>query len=245
MKKLEDIWNRIKEDETIFTCDQVKSLPVGVQRYLKHAIQNKSRKTTAVLLKMHGTIKVNKWFDFTAEQIIVRNKGFVWQASVSIGGINIRGHDLLFDDRAIMRWKLMNLIPIVNESNPDIYKSAIGRYAIEAMWLPTVFLNEVCWKQKEEKTIIASYDAFGEPINLEMSIDDNGSLKSISMNRWGNFFDKKNYSYIPFGGNVLEEKDFNGFIIPSKINAGWMYGTEQYDEKGEFFRVEIDDAKFK
>jgi hypothetical protein len=49
----------------------------------------------------------------------------------------------------------------------------------------------------------------------------------------------------PFRGNVLEEKDFNGFIIPSKINAGWMYGTEQYDEKGEFFRVEIDEAKFK
>lgn len=48
-----------------------------------------------------------------------------------------------------------------------------------------------------------------------------------------------------FWGNVLEEKDFNGFIIPSKINAGWMYGTEQYDEKGEFFRVEIDEAKFK
>ena len=56
----------------------------------------------------------------TAEQVIDWRRGFIWQASVKMMGLPIRGSDRLVDGYGAMRWKLLGLIPVMTAQGPDI-----------------------------------------------------------------------------------------------------------------------------
>ncbi|MGM0650839.1 MAG: DUF6920 family protein [Bacteroidota bacterium] len=241
-----DIWNSIETGDAKFSHEQLSTLPEGARRYLKHAIADNTPLATAVRLTMAGELKLNNtWSAFTAEQIIAADKGFIWQACVSRGAMKIYGHDMLWNGKAEMKWKLLNLIPVVNASNQDIYKSGIGRYAIENIWLPSVLAQAGSWKQPGKNHLEVSFEAFGKPVTLTMHIEDNGKLKTVSMQRWGKLDNNKTFEYMPFGGNMLKEQQFAGYTIPTTINVGWLFGTDQFKTKGEFFRADIKEVSFK
>jgi len=89
---------------------------------------------------MHGEIKLKGWSPFEADEVIHWGRGLIWRAAVKMRGLTIRGGDAFADDQGIMRWKLFDLIPLVNASGPDITRSA-GRMNIESIWLPSALLN--------------------------------------------------------------------------------------------------------
>ena len=64
------------------------------------------------------------------------------------------------------------------------------------------------------------------------------------MLRWGNP-DGGEFHYSPFGGFVGEEGTFAGYTIPTRMRVGWHFGTDGFEQEGEFFRVTIDDAKYR
>jgi len=37
-------------------------------------------------------------------------------------------------------------------------------------------------------------------------------------------------------------RSFGGYTLPTRLRAGWHFGTERFESEGEFFRVTIDDA---
>jgi hypothetical protein len=47
-----------------------------------------------------------------------------------------------------MRWRLMRLIPVLNESGPDVTRSAYGRLAGEIVLIPTAF-RHAAWSRGE------------------------------------------------------------------------------------------------
>ena len=65
---------------------------------------------------------------------------------------------------------------------------------------------------------------------------------SIRILRWGNQTEDSSFGYIPFGGQIQEERAFGGYTIPSKVGVGWRIGTDRYFE---FFRAQIEDAVFR
>ena len=83
----------------------------------------------------------------------------------------------------------------------------------------------------------------GETDSLKLEIDDNGRIMSLVMKRWGNP-EGGDFHYTDFGGFVEEESTFNGYTIPSRIRAGWYFGSDRFEGEGEFFRVTIDEAVF-
>jgi len=44
---------------------------------------------------------------------------------------------------------------------------------------------------------------------------------------------------------VTRERSFGGYTLPTRLRAGWHFGTERFESEGEFFRVTIDDAVFR
>lgn len=243
MKKIEKIWNSIKPLSSIDNVVDVNSYPQKVKQYIQHCIKTENKNIHAVRISMNGQIKMNKWYDFTAEQIIVINQEFLWQARVSMGLIPIIGYDQLQVQDAQMKWKLFGIIPIINAKGMDLYKSAIGRYAIELLWIPTFFQKGIKWNI-EEDAIKANFNAFNENITLCIKTNNSGKMEEISLNRWGNI-DSDKYKYIPFGAYIEEEQTFDGCTIPSRLRAGWFFGSSKFDTEGEFFRVTINNVKYK
>lgn len=243
------IWRSVQiespSQQRFFSADMVADLPKPVQRYFLHAIAPGTLIANSVHLTMNGTIRLapeQDWMPLQAEELL-STKGFVWQATVGQGIVQMRGADYYTAGDGRMRFS-WGLIPIVNAHNPDVLRSAIGRWIGEYFWLPSALLPQrgVSWQAIDENTIQASLKADSEPITLTFVIDAQGRLLKSSFPRWGNQTEDKHYSEIPFGGEYQAEQTFSGYTIPSQMGAGWWIDTESYFE---FFRTTIEQAQFR
>ncbi len=215
-----------------------------MRRYLMHAIRPGTPFASAARLRMHGEIKLGQWLPFRGEQVIRPDRGFVWNATVPMYGMPIRGFDRLVDGAGAMRWRQRGLIPIMTASGPDITRSAAGRMMAELTWMPSAFLTDVDWSAADARHVQVRRSVQGEPSALTLTIDDQGRLESIRMERWGNPGGGE-FRYADFGGIADQEATFAGYTIPSRLRVGWYFGTERFATEGEFFRVTLDDAAYR
>ncbi|MBE9214139.1 hypothetical protein IQ247_15940 [Plectonema cf. radiosum LEGE 06105] len=247
-KQVNKIWHSLETSSSnnIFTTEMVAELPQPVQRYFLHAIEPGTLLAKSVKLKMNGSFRLStdkSWLPMEAEQIIRAFKGFVWQANIGSGLIKFIGGDYYFNNFGRIRFSIWGIIPVVNAHNQDITRSSIGRLVGESFWLPSALLPQNCvsWQVIDDNTIEANMKVDDESVTLTFVIDSNGKLLKMSLPRWGDKTEDGSYTYIPFGGEVLEERTFGGFTIPSQINAGWWFGTDKYFD---FFRANIEQAEF-
>jgi hypothetical protein len=194
---------------------------------------------------MHGEIKLGRWLPFTAEQVISRDRGMIWSARVRMFGLPIRGSDRLVDGRGSMRWRLCGLIPVMSAAGPDITRSAAGRLGGESVWLPSVLCgDDVSWTAPAPSRLHARFTVHGEPVELTLTIDEKGRLKTASLPRWGNP-EGAGFHSAEFGVIVEDEGTFNGYTVPTRLRAGWHLKDGRFDHDGEFFRATVDDATYR
>src|SRR6266700_8363635 len=58
----QDLWSSAVTGQRDFDPAQVAALPVGAQRYLRHAIAAGTPLASAARLTMHGEIKLKRWY---------------------------------------------------------------------------------------------------------------------------------------------------------------------------------------
>ena len=242
---LEELWDAYSPTEEIAPAEASRPVPTAVRRYQEHTIAPGTPPASAVRLQMRGEIKLQGWLPFTAEQVIRRGRGMIWQATVQGRDGPISGLDRMVDGEGSMRWTMPGDVPLIEGSGPDITRSAIGRVQIESIWLPPLLCQpEVAWTQTDSHHIQAQFTAYGETTRLELAIDDTGRVESIVLPRWGNV-DGAAFHYMNFGGVVEEEKTFAGYTIPSRLRVGWYFGTDRFESDGEFFRATVDNATYR
>src|SRR5262245_34946881 len=100
----------------------------------------------------------------------------------------------------------------------------------------------VKWEAVDDTAARATMKIGEETITLNLFVEPDGRLREISVLRWGDQTEDGSYGYITFGGQVREERAFDGYTIPSKVGVGWWIGTDRYFE---FFRAEIENAVFR
>jgi hypothetical protein len=240
---LNQLWETAPTAEEKFQHD--RAVPERVQCYLQSAIAPNTPLASAVWLKMHGEIKLNNWFPFRAEQVIHFPKGLIWNATVWMRGLPIRGFDRVIEGEGKMQWKLLGLLPITKASGENITRSALGRMIGELMWLPSVFCDSsVTWKAGDANQIQAQVSLQGETIPLTLTVNERGDLEKIQFPRWGNP-DEQGYRYVDFGGIIEERGTFQGYTIPTCLRGGWYFDGEDFQKDGEFFRATIDEAIYR
>ena len=244
---LEALWNDSPSCKRTFAPEQLVLLPPAARRYLEHALARGTPLASAVRLRMHGEIKLKRWFPFTAEQVIAWDRGMVWSADARVYGLPVTGFDRLIDHEGAMQWKLLGSIPLMRASGTDTTRSCAGRMLAESVWLPSALCAEtVVWSGAEDDTsrVCARVNVEGECGPLTLGIDGAGRLESIVLPRWGSP-DGGAPGYFPFGGVAEQEKTFGGVTIPTRLRVGWHRGTPRFDTDGEFFRCTIDHAEFR
>jgi hypothetical protein len=100
----------------------------------------------------------------------------------------------------------------------------------------------VKWEAVDDESVRATMKVGEETIMLDIFIEPDGALREVRILRWGDLTEDGSFSYIPFGGQVQEERAFGGYTIPSKVSVGWWIGTDRYLE---FFRAQIEGAVFR
>jgi hypothetical protein len=208
----------------------------GRPAYLRHAIDEGAFLATSVHLTLGGEIRLGRWRSFRGEEVLHARRGFVWRARVGA----VSGFDALVDGEARQRWALLGLVPVLSCSGSDIVRSAIGRWLLESVWLPPMLLPEEGARWNGSSVHLRR---LGETGMLKFGLGPDGQVRQVSMPRWGNP-NGLPYDYYPFGVVVESERRFGGYTLPSRLRAGWHFGTDRWDE-GEFFRVTVESADFK
>jgi hypothetical protein len=86
---------------------------------------------------------------------------------------------------------------------------------------------------------VATWDVWPERPEVHIRIDAHGAMRASCVMRWDNG-ERGLHGYIPCGGDAHAEKRFGDIVIPSRLTAGWWYGTARY---APFFQAEIHAAE--
>lgn len=224
--------------DEVFDPSQTANLPMPVREWLQRSIREATPLARTAWLRMHGHIRIGAWRPFTATQVLAPGVGFIWAATAKFAGIPVLGYDKYIEGAGEMRWRLAGLVPVMSARNADISTSAAGRLAAESVFVPTCFAGAQ-WSS-DDAGVHATWliDEHRETVDLD--IGDNGELRGVLMQRWGNP-DGAPFGRYPFGVRLDSEREFGGVTIPTEVRAGWWWHTDKQAD-GEFFRAAITHA---
>ena len=145
-----------------------------------------------------------------------------------------RLHKLLVRCRSVKvtRFWLMGLVPVARVSGMDDHRrSAFGRYVAEAVfWTPAALLPGpgVVWEQVNETTARVTVTHEGIQQSVDVTVDAEGRPVTVVFPRWSDANPEKTFKLQPFGGSLSEFRDFDGFRLPTHVEAGNQFGTDAY-----------------
>jgi Family of unknown function (DUF6544) len=227
----------------LFDPEALAALPDPARRYLAAALGAGTRPARSVQLRMEGRFRLGSdWIPLAATERLAAD-GFVWRADLTRGGTPIRVWDALGPGGATTRAWAMYLVPVARAHGPDLTRSAAGRLAAELVWLPGALLPGpgVWWEAVDADSARVHLEPAGRPVALTLRVDAEGRLTGVHLMRWGDPDGDGVFAEAPFGAEVTGHHTFSGQTIPTRLRAGWGYGTQAFTP---FFEAEVTGADF-
>lgn len=223
----------------------VRDLPDAAQRYFNFSIAPGASLVPAVELDMLGelglgTIDDPKYRPMKAHQVLAPPHGLVWRVRVGA----IIGSDGATSTSSWTRLWLFGFIPVVRVSDDnDHHRSAFGRVVAEAaFWTPAMLLpgDFVRWESIDENTAraIVTYRDFEQEVDL--TVAPSGQPQYVVISRWSNQNAGREYRLQPFGGYLNDFRRFGGYTLPTSVEGGNHFGTDEYFP---FFRATVTDIR--
>lgn len=233
-------------DPPAFSPDMVADLPDPARRFFTFAIEEGTPLYTVARIEMEGEFGMGDKADpgympMRATQILAAPEGFVWAMSGGAGAMRMGGSD----SGSWTRFWLYGLAPVARfGGNPDHTRSAFGRYVAEAVfWTPAAVLPgpDVTWEPVSENVARFTMRRGDLEQAVDVTVDAAGRPLHVSFMRWSDANPEKVHRLQPFGGYMSEFREFEGFTLPTHVEAGNMFGTDDYFA---FFIADITDIKY-
>lgn len=233
-------------DPALFAADMVADLPEPARRFFTFAIAEGTPLYTVARLEMEGQFGMADraapgYMPMTATQVLAAPHGFVWAMSGGSGAMRMGGSD----SATWTRFWLFGLAPVARfGGDPDHRRSAFGRYVAEAVfWTPAAVLPglNVTWEPVSENTarMIMHHDGLEQAV--EVTVAEDGRPLHVAFQRWSDANPEKVHRLQPFGGYLSEYRDFGGFRLPTHVEAGNHFETEDYFP---FFIADVSEIAF-
>lgn len=231
---------------TRFDLAMLEGLPLAAQRYFEFSIEPGTPLYTVADISMTGTFSLGsrdapKSMDMQAEQTLAAPEGFVWTMHAWSPGMRVSGSD---SGRWTRFW-LFGIVPVARlGGDPDHRLSAFGRYVAEAVfWTPAALLPGpgVEWQSVDEHIARVTVTHDGLQQEVELEVDDSGRPEVVRFLRWSNANADKVFRRQAFGGYLSAHRRFMGFTVPTHVEAGNHFETDDYFP---FFVADITDVSF-
>lgn len=232
-------------DPALFSADMVAELPDPARRFFTFAIAEGTPLATVAVIEMEGEFGMGDKADpgympMRATQVLAAPEGFVW-AMTGGGAMRMAGSD----SGTWTRFWLHGLAPVARfGGDPDHARSAFGRYVAEAVfWTPAAVLPgpNVIWEAVSENVARFTVRRGDLEQSVDLTVDAEGRPLHVSFMRWSDANPEKVHRLQPFGGYLSEFQEFDGFTLPTHVEAGNMFETDDYFP---FFIVDITDVSF-
>lgn len=232
-----------------FDPSTLAHLPEPAQRFFRFAIAPGTPVVTVAEIGMTGELGLGSkekpgYRRISAEQVLAPPHGFVWRVRTE-AGLRLAGSDGAVDASSWSRFWLYGIVPVGRAgSDPDHLRSSFGRCIAEAVfWTPAALLpgEHVQWQRTGENSARVSVTGMGLEQAVDLQLDAEGRPTRVSFERWSNANPEKVFRLQPFGGTLSGFREFSGYRLPTRIEAGNFFGTEDYFP---FFRVDVTSIRF-
>ena len=228
-----------------FERSVVANLPEAAQRYFKYTIAEGAPLVAAVKIEMKGEIGLGTkerpdYRLFRAQQVLAPPNGFVWRLRAGV----LSGSDGATPQTSWTRFWLVGLIPIVRISGEDHHRSAFGRLIAEgAFWSPASLLpsETVRWEPVDKHIAQAIVTHGGRVQKVEITVNEQGQPVRVVVQRWSNANAEKVFREQPFGGDLADFRDVEGYKLPFQVEGGNLIGTDAYFP---FFKATVERIRF-
>jgi len=233
-------------DPPRFSADMVADLPEPARRFFTFAIDEGAPLYTVARLEMQGQFGMGDkaapgYMPMTATQVLAAPHGFVWAMSGGAGVMRMSGSD----SGMWTRFWLYGLVPVARfGGNPDHRRSAFGRYVAEAVfWTPAAVLPgpNVTWEPVSERVARMTMRYGSLEQSVDVTVAEDGRPLHLAFMRWSDANPEKVHQLQPFGGYLSEFREFDGFRLPTHVEAGNHFETEDYFP---FFIADVTEVTF-
>jgi hypothetical protein len=232
-----------------FDNSMIIGLPEAAQRYFRFSIVPGAPLRTVAEISMQGEFSLGSGEDpdympMYAEQVLAAPYGFLWKVRAG-DRVWFTGSDGATDESSWSRFWLLGVVPIARAgNNPDHRRSAFGRYVAEAIfWTPAALLpgNGVRWEAIDESSAraVLTHDDLEQAVDV--TVDAEGRPLKVAFQRWSNANPEKKFQSQPFGGYLSDYREFDGFRLPTRVEAGNFFETDDYFA---FFKASVTDIRF-
>lgn len=216
-----------------FHAAMVDDLPEPARRFFRFAIAEGTPLLPVAELKMTGqfslgTKEAPNYMDMEAHQVLAAPHGFVWKMSGRSGVMMLSGSDAA----TWTRFWLAGVLPVARfGGNADHARAAFGRYIAEAVfWSPAAMLPgpDVSWEGVDANRASVTLRLGELSQTVELTVAADGQPTQIAFPRWSNANPEKKYQIQMFGGYLSAFKEFQGYRVPTHVEAGNFFGSDAY-----------------
>jgi hypothetical protein len=248
-----DAWRRLISLQpaapAAFDYSMIAALPDPAQRYFRFTIAPGTPLYTVAEISMGGEFSLGSkaepnYMPMRAEQLLAAPDGFVWKVRAG-DKVWFAGSDGAADGTSWSRFWLLNIVPVARAgNNKDHMRAAFGRYVAEAVfWTPAALLpgEQVRWEAIDDSSARVILAHRGLEQAVDVTVDANGQPVKVVFQRWSNANPEKTFQLQPFGGYLSDYRAFSGFRLPTRVEAGNHFETDDYFA---FFKASVADVRF-
>lgn len=233
-------------DPKLFRYDMIADLPEPAARFFRFSIPEGTPLLSVAKIKMKGQFSLGdknnpKYMTMQASQVLAAPNGFIWKMRARSGHLRLSGSDSL----TWTQFWMGGLLPVARVGgDADHARSAFGRMVAEAVfWTPAAVLPSpyVSWEYVDQDTARLTVRHNDMVQNVDVSVAPDGQPTKVVFQRWSNANPDKLYRLQPFGGHLSRFQDFQGYRLPTHIEAGNHFGTDAYFP---FFVADVTEVTF-
>lgn len=252
-RRVSNAWQDLlcsREDSpAAFHTSMVANLPKPAQRYFLFTIGPGTLLRTVSELRMRGRIGLGtrdrpNYLPMRCRQILAPPHGFIWTVRAGAGAMRVSGSDGFHGGRSWSTFWWLGVVPVARAGDADHARSAFGRLVAESVfWAPSALLPQagVVWESVSEDVARATVKAGAHTQTVDIKVDDEGRPVEVVIPRWSNANPTKTYRYQPFGGYLADFREFGGYRLPSRVEGGNFFGTQDFFP---FYEATVEDIRF-
>ena len=200
----------------VYTSNQIKDLPLPVQRYFKYSLKENQPYVSYARLQHGGEFKASKnWVSIKGEEYFtVEKPGFVWSGKVPL----FSAKDVYIGGTGNLKVKLLSLIKIVDAKGQETNQGELLRWLGEAPLFPTALLpsENLKWEPIDNDSAKVIFTDKNLTIEGVFCFNEEGQITQFKTKRY-----KDKTTLENFTGYYGDYRTVDGMKVPFYLEATW------------------------